>query len=754
MRAWLLFCVCLGACESSPSGGDQDLGPPDLAQPVLPAPFGLDARPANPSCVAPDRPPSQGRMVAVERVYTQLGFAVPVDLRQAPGDNSAWYVVEKAGRIRKFPNVANPAPGEVTTYADISARVNNNFGESGLLAMAFHPQFAANKKVFVSYTAYGPYEGAADASGKPINLRSTVSSFVEVGGVLDTGAGKETIYFPPDDSGGTTTRGPTDQPYGNHNGGNIVFGPDGYLYYGLGDGGSGGDPLNAGQDVNLLLGKLLRIDVDNIPGGQRYGIPDGNPFKSGGGRPEIYAWGLRNPWRYSFDRATGELWLGDVGQNTYEEIDLIKVGGNYGWRIREGKHCYSPPNNCPTAGLIEPVVEYSHPGSAQGSVTGGFVYRGKAMPGLVGTYFFADQVNGDLYAITYDVTGAPQATLFLDTMQNVNAFAEDQDGELYFASYGGGIYKIVPAGTPPPDTFPKTLSATGCVEAADATRPAAGLIPYGVNTELWSDGAAKRRWLALPDGAQITVGADGDFDFPNGTVLVKEFSIGGQRVETRLLMRHPDGSWGGYSYEWNDAGTDAALLPAGKAKQVGGQRWTFPSRSECLVCHTVAAGRTLGLELSQQNGEFVYESTLRRSNQLATLDHIGLFAQSPGDPAGLPALSPLGAAGAPVEARARAYLHANCSFCHRPMGTGQGPQDLRFATPLAMAMLCDVNPQAGSLGITNAKLLAPGAPERSILSHRMHSLDANRMPPLATSMVDTAATTVVDDWIRSLAACP
>jgi uncharacterized repeat protein (TIGR03806 family) len=278
------------------------------------------------------------------------------------------------------------------------------------------------------------------------------------------------------------------------------------------------------------------------------------------------------------------------------------------------------------------------------------------------------------------------------------------------------------------------------------------MIPYDVNVPLWSDGADKQRWLAVPDGKTIHVNADGDWDLPVGAVLMKQFSIGGVRVETRLLMHHPDGSWAGYSYEWNAAGTDADLLPAGKVKSVSGQPWSYPSRSDCLLCHTVAAGRSLGLETGQLNRDFVYASTLRVSNQLATLDHVGLFDAPIGSPATLAAYPALTSA-APLADRARAYLHANCGFCHRPLGTGQGPADLRYTTPFAMTHTCNQVPQEGDLGVTGAFLITPGAPAKSIVSIRMKALDANRMPPIATAIVDPVGSQVVSDFIASLTGC-
>jgi len=731
MRAWITF-GALGALAAAAGCGASR------------APFGIDERPAN-GCVAQARPVQSNGELRLERVFPGLTFAAPTAMAQAPGDPSRWYVTEQRGTVRSFPNDQAATQAMVSQYVDLSGRLTSG-GEAGLLGIAFHPRFQSNKQVYLSYTAKGPWGGR----GGGVNLRSTVSRFLDKGGTLDPA--DEQKVFPPDDSGDAQNPGPTDQPYSNHNGGNIVFGPDGMLYYGLGDGGSGGDPENSGQRVDTFLGKIHRVDVDNIPAGKRYGIPAGNPFAGGGGRPEIFAWGLRNPWRFTFDRDSGELWVGDVGQNAWEEIDKLVVGGNYGWHTREGKHCYSPMNGCSTAGLIDPVVDYSHNGGGA-SVVGGYVYRGKAMPGLTGVYFYGDTVTQELFAISYDTQGVAHHTKVLDAGVAIYSFAEDADGELYLTTGGGSLYQLVPMGTPVLDPFPKTLSATGCVDPNDATQPAPGLIPYDVAAPLWADGAQKRRWVAIPDGKTITVGADGDFDLPVGSVAVKEFSLGGRRVETRLFMRHQDGEWAGYSYEWNDDGRDATLLPAGKQKAIGDQLWTFPSRSDCLTCHTTAAGGTLGLESAQLNHELTYEQQQRISNQLATFDHLGLFDKPLGDPALLPSL-PGYDDPAPLETRARAYLHANCSICHRPNGTGQGMQDLRASVDFKSTLLCNVDPQESDLGVAGVKLITPGAPARSIVSLRVHALDATRMPPLATVVVDPVGSKLIDDWIASLTACP
>lgn len=679
-------------------------------------PPGLDARPPNPGCVAPARPPAQA---ALEAQFGGRTFALPVFVAQAPGDGSRSFVVEKGGVVRAVAAGASAA----TTFIDLTARVSSAANEAGLLGLAFHPRFATNGQVFLSYTGFGG----------PTDLRSVISRFTSRDGGRTLDPASEQVLLT------------VDQPFANHNGGMIAFGPDRLLYVGLGDGGSGGDPYGNGQDTGVLLGKILRLDVD---GAAPYAIPPDNPFAAGGGRPEIFAWGLRNPWRFSFDRATGLLWVGDVGQDQWEEIDVVRRGDNLGWNLREGAHCYAAAT-CATAGLTDPVAEYDH--SQGNAVTGGTVYRGAALPGLQGRYLYADSGSGRVWSVPASAAspGAPPPVpaLLLESGRNLVSFGEDADGELYLADYGGLVHKLVAApgagGGPAP-----LLSQTGCTLPGDATRPAAGLVPFAPAAPFWSDGASKERWLALPDGAQAVPGADGDLLFPPGTVLVKAFTLGGRRIETRLLWRYADGGWGGATYAWNDAGTDAALVTQARDVPVAGQTWTLPGPAQCLACHTAAAGFALGPEAAQLDSSFTYPGG-RKANQLATLQHVGLVAAGP-VPKVAPIPDPFGAA--PLELRARALLHANCAQCHRP--GGPAPQgDFRFGTAPS-AGYCGKAPQAGDLGVAGAQLLKPGRPDASLVVLRMQSLGPARMPPLASHVVDAAGVALLREWIAGMTACP
>ena len=352
--------------------------------------------------------------------------------------------------------------------------------------------------------------------------------------------------------------------------------------------------------------------------------------------------GLRNAWRWSFDSATGDLWLGDVGQSAYEEVDIIELGGNYGWRCREGAHDHITTGNCP-GGFTDPVIEYGR--TVGQSITGGFVYRGSAIPELVGRYVFADYITGRIFASVADGQGGYTYEELLDTPYFISSFAEDENGELLFLEYdfaNGRIHRIVQGSGSSTDTIPTLLSDTGCVDAVDPTQPSAGLIPYDINVPFWSDGAEKERFYAIPDGTTIDVDADGDWLFPIGTVLVKNFRLNDELFETRLFMRHTDGQWGGYTYEWNQQGTDATRVIGGKTKDVQGQPWVYPSEAGCMNCHTQAANFSLGIEHLQLNRDFEYPSTQITANQLSTTETIGMLTAPLSDiPDNLPSLADL-----------------------------------------------------------------------------------------------------------------
>lgn len=698
---------------------------------------GLDSRPSNTTCTAWDRP-TGGSSISLSQ-FTNLTFNMPVKMLQAPNSNQHWYVLQQLGTIRRF---TGTNPSSATTVLDITGRTYSiSQSEAGLLGMAFHPSFPTDPRVFIYYID-----------------RSTVGNLSSFTASVD-GSGAATIDQASEQHLLTITK-----PFDNHNGGDIAFGPDGYLYLSTGDGGGGGDPNENGQRLTTLLGKMLRIRIGAA--GAPYTIPPDNPFAgnavcpAGGARPsgecpEIYAWGLRNPWRWSFDRNNGTLWVGDVGQGEWEEVNTIQRGGNYGWDCREGAHNYET-TGCPTSGLIDPVAEYSH--SLGEAITGGFVYRGTQSTTLFGRYLFADFASGRIWAWIPDPANPSSRapTQLLQTSLNISSFGQGNDGELYVIHYTGGtLHRITFQGSGGGGTVPTTLSATGCVNPANATQPASGLIPYAINAPFWSDNATKDRWMALPNGQTIAVGASNDWEFPNGSVLMKNFRVGSRLIETRLLMRHPDGNWGGFTYEWNTQQSDANLVQGGAVHDIGGgQQWIFPSETQCLQCHTSAAGRSLGLETAQLNRNFTYPQTGRTANELLTLNNIGLFTPQILDPAAQPTMPDPADTTAPLGNRARAYLHTNCAQCHRPGGPTPVNMDLRYTTALAATNTCNVMPQAGDVGIgANARLIAPGSAGNSVIINRANRRDANGMPPLGSNIVDAAGVTLLTQWVNSLSGC-
>ncbi len=360
--------------------------------------------------------------IDTERVFTELSFTQPVAMLQAPGDSSRWFVVEKAGFIRVFSN--DPTTNTMQTFLDISGIVNAS-GEGGLLGVAFDPDFPLVPEIYVSYTR----------DGSP--LTSYVSRFSSLDSGLSVSNLTEDVLLS------------VPQPDTNHNGGDIAFGPDGLLYAAFGDGGGSGDPWENGQDTTNIHGTIVRLDIDL---GTPYVIPGGNPFQGnvecfqGVGSadcPEIFAWGLRNPWRFSFDSSTGQLWAGDVGQGEWEEVNIVAVGGNYGWNDREGPACFDPATGC-ADGFSDPITWYDH-SNGDRSVTGGYVARNTTVPDLNGWYVFGDFVSGRIFGIPADSAPGVVPDLLDESELSIVGFAQGEDGELYVVHYGGTLHIVINA---------------------------------------------------------------------------------------------------------------------------------------------------------------------------------------------------------------------------------------------------------------------------------------------------------------------
>ncbi|MFP3880670.1 MAG: PQQ-dependent sugar dehydrogenase [Dehalococcoidia bacterium] len=366
------------------------------------------------ACDAGPTPPAGG--FEVERVFPDLSFQQMTNLAQPDNTSGLIFVTEQAGVIYSF-STNNSQPADL--FLDITDRVNMGHNEEGLLGLAFDPDYQENGYFYVYYSAAEP-------------RRSVLSRFS-----LDE---ENTDVADPDSE---VIVMEVAQPYGNHNGGQLAFGPDAYLYIGLGDGGSAGDPEGNGQNLGTLLGSILRIDVSGLSGHGDYEVPADNPFVgTEDAQPEIWAYGLRNPWRFSFDSETGRLWAGDVGQSAWEEIDIITKGANYGWNIMESTHCYSPSTGCNQSGLTFPIAEYDH-SEERCSVTGGYVYRGDETPSLEGYYIYGDYCSGDIWALAYDGDDVTENILLVDSDLLITSFGEDLAGNLYILDRQGGIYTLV-----------------------------------------------------------------------------------------------------------------------------------------------------------------------------------------------------------------------------------------------------------------------------------------------------------------------
>lgn len=375
--------------------------------------------PGQPSAQEPGLPNNSptAEFPAVELVdsFPKLSFKQPVELVRPDDDSNRLFVVEKQGRIYAFEN--NPLVTSPILFLDISNRVDSGASEKGLLGLAFHPAFAQNGIFYVNYT----------------NRSETIVARYQTSGDSNQTA--------PSDSEQILMTIP--QPFANHNGGRLAFGPDGFLYIATGDGGAAGDPRGNAQNRSSLLGKILRIDVGQASGDLAYGIPHDNPFAGNkdGYRQEIFAYGLRNPWKFSFDNI-GRLWVADVGQNTVEEIDVVYKGLNYGWNIMEGSLCYPASNNCNREGLELPVWEYRHP--LGNSITGGYVYNGKLIPQLNDAYIYGDYVTGRIWALRLEEGQVTTNAELVDSQLNISSFRVDQNGELYIVDLGGKIYRLQP----------------------------------------------------------------------------------------------------------------------------------------------------------------------------------------------------------------------------------------------------------------------------------------------------------------------
>jgi uncharacterized repeat protein (TIGR03806 family) len=717
--------------------------------------FGIDKRvPWTTSHVkGSPEPPSP---YLLENAFPKIKFENPLELAPIPGTNR-FVVAQQFGKIFTFENRRDATEKQLLLTL-----------KQQVYSLCLHPKFAENGYLYV--TNVDPEEGKKDGI-KVLRFK------VKKADPPEADPASETLMIA--------------WPGGGHTGGCVRFGPDGYMYVAVGDGSGIADQLETGQRIDDLHSSILRIDVDHPDAGTNYGVPNDNPFVGvTGARPEIWAYGLRQPWRFSFDTATGELWAGEVGQDLWEMVYRIEKGGNYGWSVQEGNHPFRPTRKMGPTPILSPVIEHNH--HEFRSLTGGYVYHGKRLPELQGAYIYGDYDTGRVWAFRYDAKAKKVSDHreLTDTQLRIVAWGEGQDGEIYAVDHqGGGIHRIIPAPPPAADLpkFPRKLSETGLFTSTKDHTPAPGVIPYSVNAELWSDGAVKDRFMAIPGEAKIDYnamtypqpapGAQPGWRFPDGTVMVKTFSLdlepenpkSRKRLETRLLVGERvagnedvgDQVWLGYTYLWNDEQTDAELIESKgldktytikDPKAARGSReqiWHFPSRTECTLCHTMSAKYVLGVNTLQANRDHDYGDCV--ANQLATFEQIGLFSKPlPERPEKLPRTVDYKDSTQDLNARARSYLHANCSHCHRKWGGGNADFQLLFALPLAETGVVNVKPAHGDLDIRDSRLLIPGDPDKSLVLYRMNKLGLGRMPHVASNVVDRDGVALLREWIEKM----
>lgn len=749
------------------------------------APYGMQERqPIGPFLNGrmPELGPGISGNWAAVVAFPNLSFKNALGLCPLPG-SSRLVVWEREGRIWTFPNQPNTAVKKLVL--DISNRVQG-WDDSGLLGLAFHPDFVKNHYVYLWYTWVVPGTVEGDPGRRPRTDKpnhNRLSRFT-----LDANG----VALP--DSELVLIDQETHVIW--HKGGGMFFHPrNGFLYLTVGD---DEDGSNSQRIDGNLLGGLFRIDVDERGGSishpiprqpnngktAHYFIPNDNPFV---GKPkvleEFYGLGLRSPHRMTYDPIGDRIFIGDVGDAQREEVDVIeptdRAPSNFQWPMLEGLRGNLNP---PFIGVDKPpIIDYDH--GEGNAIIGGYVYRGKKWAeDLGGRYIFGDNGTGKIWAL--DERTTPPSKIQLCQIPfgpgpnsgsnyiGLSSFGLDQDAELYacqMSSEGGHVFRLERTGPPSVrKPFPRLLSQTGAFTDTAKLIPAPGLVPYSVNSPLWSDGAVKSRWIALPAGQKIGFAEKGEWQFPNGTVFVKEFELPvdqahpevRRRLETRLLVRDQSGSAYGVTYKWRADNSDADLLPDSLTENVaiktanGGTRtqsWYYPSQTDCIRCHTPAAGYVLGPKTRQINGEMLYPQSGIKDNQIRTWSHLEMFNAAVDEVklASLDRLVPASDASASVESRVRSYLDANCAQCHRPGGV-HALWDARFDTPLLGAGIIN-STSLNKLGVAGARIVRPGDLDHSTLYQRINTLDATaKMPPVARNTIDPSAVAVVQRWIAEM----
>jgi putative heme-binding domain-containing protein len=647
------------------------------------------------------------------------------DLVAVPG-SSDWLIATGDGKLWH----ATPTAGDATLHPVIDFKSAEIKGPK-LFGILFHHDFAHTRDLFLTYTIGDGLDNGTRLS------RFKVTSLAP----FTVDVASEQIII--------TWRS------GGHNGAALAWGVDHMLYVTAGDSEvpAPADPLKTGQDLSDLLSSVLRLDVDHAPPGQAYAIPSDNPFvQTPGARGEIWAYGLRNPWKLSFDQTSGQMWCGDVGWEQWESIYLIKRGENYGWSATEGAAPLFPERKGTTP-ITPPIASHGHEEAA--SITGGFVWRSPRLPELVGAYIYGDYETGKLWALWHDGTKRTRLDEIADTAAKIVTFGLGSDGDVVFAHYAKPsiVYRLErnPAAGKP-TAFPRKLSETGLFTDVAQQIPNPGVHPFAARAPMWADGMEAQRFAAFVEGNgsiettlrenQKKQRVDSTTAYPAGMVLSKTLTLPDtkQRIETQLL--HYDGeAWNAYSYRWNDAGTDAQIVgPNGDERELtlNARRYThrFHSRAECIRCHN-----------SWNTGALSFHP--QQIVELDAFTTLGLvdakFAQK--SPARL--VNPHDES-QPLEQRARSWLHSNCAQCHRENGGGSVPLMLNAELRLDQLRALGEAPTRGDFGIPGAQLLRAGDPWRSVLLHRIATAGAGHMPAIGSHEADERSLAMLAQWVQSL----
>jgi len=725
----------------------------------------------------PSSPPSTAtNSYSTANAFPTVVFTNPICIRTPPGETNRLFVVEQGGRIVVITNLVNPTR---TVFMNITSRITafGGSGESGLLSMDFHPGYATNGYFFIFYTASGTGQSNRlsrfQVSTNNPNAANTNSEVILISQFDDCS---------------------------NHNGGDVHFGPDNYLYLSLGDEGNANDTCgnNAQRIDKDFFSSVLRIDVDKKPGSlapnyhpaiigpTNYAIPPDNPFigytafngsavNPTNVRTEFFCIGLRNPFRMSFDDATGYLYLGDVGQDTREEVNIIGRGGNYGWKWREGFIANPGAGGSPPAGFsnaINPIIDYAHSGPSTNIgnvITGGVVYRGDKFPELYGKYIFSDYGSGNIWALTNNGTNATSYGRLTQDSAIAGFGIDPRNGDVLMADLDvsvGTIKKLIV--TTSSGSFPQTLADTGVFSDLPNLTPHSGIEPYSINVPFWSDNAIKSRWFSVPS-TNLFVGfsAESLWTIPTGTVWIKHFDLeltngvasSKRRIETRLLVKNASGNGGyGVTYRWGNSITNATLVPDAGLDEpividdsgiIRTQIWRYPSRGECISCHRSGAGFALSFKTPQMNRDHVYSGDT--TNQLIAMERAGYFNADIGSVHLLRRMDPATNSAVSIEHRVRSYLQSNCAQCHFPGGPTPAGFDTQFFTPLSEAGIID-GFLANNGGNTNNHVITRNSFTNSMILSRISVRGPGQMPPLGSNLHDTQSIALVKAWITGEAA--